>query len=647
MCKTGWIRYCAAEAVQTNKALVLMLLCSCALLLSQKADAGTLYVDNQNPSASDSNAGTLAAPWKTIQKAASTAAPGDTVIVKAGVYKEFVTNKVSGTLGKPIVFQGEGNHATIIDPSTDISTGWVQATEFGNGVYKKTGLPFAVREMTIDSKRLAMTAQIGDHPNLGFYSNPSFTQGWQLLTNGASQTVTIGASDRFNTIKFWDGLEALYCSTGSVCYLKLRDGSNPNGRSIRAAPNHSTSPSVTYIDFPAIRIENKSYITYSNFWIRNAFVGVYIEGSNAHHNIIESCNFTAGYCRVLLQGGPYSNIIRSNLLTGNFYGYTNTGAWESSSSKYASTSLRFYNYLTAKFTMGRSTSMEYDIKLDLAGGTNLICGNVIGGSGLGSGINLGGDPLSPVFETTIYGNTVANRPSVGITLSDGQTGTYVYDNFVSDCNSNMRFHNFDSPGETDRTAWIFRNRLYEPDGVGQNIFIHFVDTAVAAFHPTYWVYHNSFSGGGAGFEENGYADDNGGTTNLFFLNNIFSTCPYVYGSTAYKSGVGMIGGFDYNLVNPSVSGVAWFAAHNKTQSTPEWVNSSTMNYGLANGSAAVDAALDVTQPFTLRGRTFPALPVSGDKRAGSAWDIGALELGSGGSSSLAPPSGLRIISNPM
>ena len=42
-------------------------------------------------SGADTNAGSAAAPWRTIQKAANTVAPGDTVNVVAGVYAERVT----------------------------------------------------------------------------------------------------------------------------------------------------------------------------------------------------------------------------------------------------------------------------------------------------------------------------------------------------------------------------------------------------------------------------------------------------------------------------------------------------------------------------------------------------------------------------
>src|SRR5436309_7824314 len=53
---------------------------------------------------SDGNPGTLAAPFKTIQRAANSAGAGDTVLVRGGVYRETVKPR-SGKAGAPVTFQ--------------------------------------------------------------------------------------------------------------------------------------------------------------------------------------------------------------------------------------------------------------------------------------------------------------------------------------------------------------------------------------------------------------------------------------------------------------------------------------------------------------------------------------------------------------
>lgn len=70
-------------------------------LVAATAGADTYYVAPP-PSGSDTHPGTLAQPWATLQHAADTVQPGDTVLVRAGDYAgaEFTT---SGTALAPIV----------------------------------------------------------------------------------------------------------------------------------------------------------------------------------------------------------------------------------------------------------------------------------------------------------------------------------------------------------------------------------------------------------------------------------------------------------------------------------------------------------------------------------------------------------------
>lgn len=61
-------------------------------------------------SGSDGNPGTSGSPWKTIQKAATTATAGSTVHIHAGTYNERVTIGVSG-----VTFTNAGDGAVVID----------------------------------------------------------------------------------------------------------------------------------------------------------------------------------------------------------------------------------------------------------------------------------------------------------------------------------------------------------------------------------------------------------------------------------------------------------------------------------------------------------------------------------------------------
>jgi hypothetical protein len=58
-----------------------------------------------SPTGNDSNSGLTGSPWRTIQKAANSVAPGDTVVINAGTYNEEVTLTRSGTAAAPITFR--------------------------------------------------------------------------------------------------------------------------------------------------------------------------------------------------------------------------------------------------------------------------------------------------------------------------------------------------------------------------------------------------------------------------------------------------------------------------------------------------------------------------------------------------------------
>lgn len=73
----------------------------------------------------DSNPGTEAQPWKTIQKAAETMIAGDSVFIKAGTYNERVLPQNSGVPGKYITYAPYPNNTIAIDGSgIDLPDDW-------------------------------------------------------------------------------------------------------------------------------------------------------------------------------------------------------------------------------------------------------------------------------------------------------------------------------------------------------------------------------------------------------------------------------------------------------------------------------------------------------------------------------------------
>jgi hypothetical protein len=76
-----------------------------------------------SPSGSDTNLGTKESPWRTIQFAVDSVAPGDTVYIHAGTYTESITFSISGTPGAPINFTGLQNENVIIKGDIEIQRG--------------------------------------------------------------------------------------------------------------------------------------------------------------------------------------------------------------------------------------------------------------------------------------------------------------------------------------------------------------------------------------------------------------------------------------------------------------------------------------------------------------------------------------------
>jgi len=86
-----------------------------AFLFAQASFAAVYVVDRSAPNARDSNPGTEAQPFATVQKAADTAKPGDTVCVMSGQYPERVLVKTSGEAGRPIVFESRPRRSAAVE----------------------------------------------------------------------------------------------------------------------------------------------------------------------------------------------------------------------------------------------------------------------------------------------------------------------------------------------------------------------------------------------------------------------------------------------------------------------------------------------------------------------------------------------------
>lgn len=74
------------------------------VVMTLQSFAAIYYVSTTG---NDSNPGTQASPWRTIQQGANRAVAGDTVVVLAGDYGEYVRTRANGAPGAPITFRAD------------------------------------------------------------------------------------------------------------------------------------------------------------------------------------------------------------------------------------------------------------------------------------------------------------------------------------------------------------------------------------------------------------------------------------------------------------------------------------------------------------------------------------------------------------
>ncbi|MEM6784164.1 MAG: right-handed parallel beta-helix repeat-containing protein [Bacteroidota bacterium] len=87
------------------------------------------WVDQGHPSASDANPGTQAAPWRTIGRATGRGVlrPGDAVLIRTGVYREFVRPQVGGTSESArVTYAAYPGDDVVVTGAVEANGGWTQ-----------------------------------------------------------------------------------------------------------------------------------------------------------------------------------------------------------------------------------------------------------------------------------------------------------------------------------------------------------------------------------------------------------------------------------------------------------------------------------------------------------------------------------------
>jgi hypothetical protein len=193
------------------------------------AQAANYYV---SPSGSDSAPGTLSQPFQTIQKAASIMVAGDTVLIRAGVYRETVTPANSGTQNAPITYMpynGESvtvSGADVIPASSwTLSSGNIYAApipwDLGNGANQV----FLDGQMMIEAQWPNTTLDVS-HPTVALTSGGSYVDRGTSFSTGTITDVNLPSRPP----GYWNGAILNIC-LGSCWYwltTSVTDSSTPH-----------------------------------------------------------------------------------------------------------------------------------------------------------------------------------------------------------------------------------------------------------------------------------------------------------------------------------------------------------------------------------------------------------------------------------
>ncbi len=287
------------------------------------ATAATYYVAN---SGSDDNAGTdPSLPFRTLTRANSILAPGDTCLIRGGLYREALRPQVSGTSNAPITFAAFPNEAVTITGANLVSH-WVP---WSNGIFMApvaANLGTGHDQVFVDgemvpqssfpqpSRKLLAPATVSvqidnENPNIitssAFGGRPeNYWAGawfcgalgvrwsWQCaqVVSSSGNSITVEEATRS---KPWFSGEGVGYLWGS---LRLLDSDNewqlqgsPNGLYLCLRLSNKESPATHTVEMKrrdwCVDISGKNYIVVRGLFLRAGAVRLHGNG-----NVLEDCN---------------------------------------------------------------------------------------------------------------------------------------------------------------------------------------------------------------------------------------------------------------------------------------------------------------------------------------------------------------------
>ena len=594
----------------------------CAALLSGSVFAGELYV---SPSGNDKAAGTEKAPFATITRAAAAAKPGDTVKIGPGIYRERISFRRSGKKGAPVTFAGtrgkNGEFLTVVEaPGTNLA-GWTPAPEIGPRVWKAplakrpdlvmmNGSMIAyINPLTMDlPRRKELPKELAEDAFWGkFGPGCKRLPGFDLMRLPPDIWVKHFLFGKRKE-QFWPVIgNVLSGWYKGFLYVRFADERTPQENVFTAT--YGTGFTVW-----------SSHLVFRDLHMRGSRVQIWIAKTSSDITV-DSCLLMHGCCRVRIDAGASDVTVKNSILTA---GFIRSDLFRLRSKEDMRGALL---YLIFKYVIGTALSDDSGVR-DWGTGTK-ICGNLFL-QGL-----IGMDACG--VDCEVSGNVVREMSSVGICTGATTVGR-LHGNLLTNCGILLRIHDLRGK-RAKREEYHYNNLFVQARHSGSHTYVHcesdrwgpdmvnFVkgtrtyrqDPPDPVDAGKIYIYHNTFWGGvdfgwERAFGVREYSQRFRMALPFFVFNNIFKDNPLLEVKTHEVPGPNLLYVFNTRAASvprrePDVAKV------NKVltvESSRKVWNKNDLpglpDLTLAPGSPALEAGVDVSKPFTLNGKNFPALP---------------------------------------
>ena len=363
--------------------------------------------------------GSLSLPWKTIQKAANSIAPGDIVNIASGTYREQVTiNSLSGGSAAGGYKTFTSYNGTVYIKGSDVVKSWVLHS---GSIWKKTG--WTVNSQQVFQQYVPLQ-QIG-------WPDPAFTEYEGTLKK--YNEIGEGVGDMFAGSFFYD-------DAGDTLYVWCRNNADPNTQIMEASVRTRVIACYgQYVKFTGLNmlhnnsldtaqmlggVEIGSYNEVSNCIIRYMdFTGIKFALQPVGARIID-CDILDNGCQGFGGTGVGTGtLVRNCVIRGNNYrNFTTT--WNAGGSKMAGANDIIIEH--SEFTGNNGCAVWFDVGTAMGDKKTVIRNNYIHNNINGSGAI----HIEIQEKAEIYNNIIAYNSKRGVYIS-GSDYCKVYNNTIA------------------------------------------------------------------------------------------------------------------------------------------------------------------------------------------------------------------------